>query len=167
MKKVLLLIVCLIAGISSSFAQERGDMGIGMNLNYGSETSVGLGAKFQYNVTDNIRVEPEFNYYFKHDYTTFWDLGVNVQYLFQVAEDVVIYPLAGLGYAHADVELEMDLGEYGTVEASGSGGDVQFKFGAGAEYRLTDTFKVVVEPKFQLVDGRNQFVFSAGVVYNF
>ena len=172
MKKLLLLIVCLVAGITSSFGQEKGDMGVGMNLNYGSEFSIGLGAKYQYNVTDNIRLEPEFNYYFKHDGATVWDMGLNVQYLFHVADDVVVYPLAGLGYAHVKCDYSVTLEDYEgnsqTLESgSASDGEIQFKFGAGAEYRLTDTFKIVVEPKFQLIDNFNQFVLTAGVVYNF
>ena len=101
MKKLTLLIVCLIAGMATAAAQSQGDKALGLNLNYASETSFGLGGKFQYNLTNHVRIEPEFNYYFKHDHVSFWDLGVNFHYLFPVAADVAIYPAVGLGYANA------------------------------------------------------------------
>lgn len=91
MKKLTLLIVCLIAGMATAAAQSQGDKALGLNLNYASETSFGLGGKFQYNLTNHVRIEPEFNYYFKHDHVSFWDLGVNFHYLFPVAADVAIY----------------------------------------------------------------------------
>lgn len=36
------------------------------NLSYGTEIeSVGIGLKYQYNITDQIRIEPSMNYFFK------------------------------------------------------------------------------------------------------
>ena len=43
MKKLTLLIVCLIAGMATAAAQSQGDKALGLNLNYASETSFGLG----------------------------------------------------------------------------------------------------------------------------
>ena len=39
MKKLTLLIVCLIAGMATAAAQSQGDKALGLNLNYASETS--------------------------------------------------------------------------------------------------------------------------------
>lgn len=37
MKKLTLLIVCLIAGMATAAAQSQGDKALGLNLNYASE----------------------------------------------------------------------------------------------------------------------------------
>ena len=152
MKKLTLLIVCLIAGMATAAAQSQGDKALGLNLNYASETSFGLGGKFQYNLTNHVRIEPEFNYYFKHDHVSFWDLGVNFHYLFPVAADVAIYPAVGLGYANAKAHFD---------EYSASDGKFQAKFGVGADFKLD------IEPKYQLVDGFDQFIINVGLAYCF
>lgn len=47
------------------FAQQ-GKQAIGGNLSYGTEIeSVGIGLKYQYNITDQIRIEPSMNYFLK------------------------------------------------------------------------------------------------------
>lgn len=158
MKKIALFLVCLVVGISTSFAQRAGDSSIGVNLNYASETSFGIGARYQYNFTDNIRVEPEFNYYFKHDYCSFWDLGANMSYLFPVASDVTLYPLVGFGYMHGKAEVD---------GYSSSDGSFQAKLGAGVEFQLLPTTKLIIEPKYQFNDFENQFIITAGIAYCF
>ena len=159
MKKIALLLVCLIAGITTSFAQRAGDSSVGLNLNYASETSFGIGGRYQYNVTDNIRVEPEFNYYFKHDYCSYWDLGANFSYLFPIASDVVVYPLAGVGYLHAKADLDDNY--------KANDGSYQIKLGAGVEFKLLPTTKLIIEPKCQFNDFKNQFIITAGIAYCF
>ena len=44
----------------------KGKQAIGGNLSYGTEIeSVGIGLKYQYNITDQIRIEPSMNYFLK------------------------------------------------------------------------------------------------------
>lgn len=159
MKKITLLLVCLLLGITTSFAQKAGDSSIGLNLNYASETSFGIGARYQYNFTNNIRIEPEFNYYFKHDYCSFWDLGANVSYLFNIASDVVVYPLAGVGYMHGKV--------HGLGDENYTDGSFQAKIGGGIEFKILPTTKIIIEPKYQFNDFDNQFIITAGIAYCF
>ena len=160
MKKLALFLICLAVGITTSFAQRAGDSSLGLNLNYASETSFGLGARYQYNLTDNVRIEPEFNYYFKHDYCSYWDLGANVSYLFSVASDVTIYPLVGLGYMHGKFQPGGEVPDY-------SDGSFQAKIGAGVEFKLLPTTKLIIEPKYQFNDFENQFIITAGIAYCF
>ena len=69
MKKWLLMVVAAVFCAWNVQAQtEKGAMAAGVNLTVGfgdSYTNVGLGAKYQYNIIDNLRLEPNFNYYFK------------------------------------------------------------------------------------------------------
>lgn len=148
------------AAISTSFAQRAGDKSIGLNLNYASETSFGIGTRFQFNLTDNIRLEPEFNYHFKHHYISFWDLGANISYLLPVASDVTVYPLAGIGYMNAGVHADGTSDKY-------DDGSFQAKLGAGAEFKLLPNAKLIIEPKYQFNDYKNQFIFTAGIAYCF
>lgn len=79
-----------------AFAQ-KGEKAVGVNLNFGTTAStVGLGAKFQYGITDAIRIEPSLTYYFGN--TGMFDVAVNAHYLFNVAPKINVYPLAGLGF---------------------------------------------------------------------
>lgn len=156
MKKFLVLLVCLMASFTTTFAQSKGDASVGLNLNYAGETSFGMGTRFQYNITDNIRLEPEFNYYFKHDHLSAWDLGANIAYLFPIADDVVIYPMAGAGYMGIK------------PEGFDSDGCFQAKFGAGIEFKILPTTKIIIEPKYQIIDDiDDQFVITAGISYCF
>lgn len=64
------------------FAQQ-GKQAIGGNLSYGTEIeSVGIGLKYQYNITDQIRIEPSMNYFFKNDGLSMFDINANIHYLF-------------------------------------------------------------------------------------
>lgn len=89
----------LVASVCSAMAQ-KGDMAGGVQLNYGTQGGVGIGAKFQYGITNAIRIEPSVNYYLGGSASEgIIDANVNVHYLFGVAPKVNVYPLIGLGYA--------------------------------------------------------------------
>lgn len=82
--------------LSSTYAQ-KGRQAIGFGLSYGTEIeSAGLGIKYQYNITNPLRIEPSFNYFFENDNVSMLDLNVNFHYLCPVAQSVKLYPLFGL-----------------------------------------------------------------------
>lgn len=162
MKKILVFLVCLCACVATSYAQ-KGESALGFNVNYGNDTNVGLGVKYRYNLSDHIRIEPAFNYYFKHDYVSMWDLNANFHYLCPVAENITVYPLAGLGYANATAHLK-DLGE-GWENVSD--GKITVNLGAGADFQVSSSVKLNLELKYQIVDNYNQLVLSAGVIFAF
>ena len=87
MKKILVLLICLCAFATTSFAQ-KGESALGANLNFSDERNIGIGVKYRYSFTDNWRIEPVFNYYFKHDYVSMWDLGANMHYVIPVASKI-------------------------------------------------------------------------------
>lgn len=93
-----------LVGLCAS-AQEKGDMAAGLNLgvapfvgNGVSTTNFGLGAKFQYNVSDPVRVEADLDYWFKSQGTGVLDASVNIHYLFKLADKLTFYPVFGIGY---------------------------------------------------------------------
>ena len=161
MKKILVFLVAVIACCTVSQAQQ-GQSAVGVYLNYGNETNVGLGLKYRYSFNDNWRIEPAFDYYFKHDYVSFWDLGANVHYVFHPTEVVHIYPLAGLHYANATAHMkDVALGD------NVSDGKFGINLGAGVDFKVAAALTVGIEAKYQIVNDFNQLVVSAGITYCF
>ena len=184
MKKWLLMVVAAVFCAWNVQAQtEKGAMAAGVNLTVGfgdSYTNVGLGAKYQYNIIDNLRLEPNFNYYFKKDYLSMWDLSVNVHYLFTLYEGLNFYPLAGIGVAGGKAHygsaaddwygeglgglIEDVLDEY---EVDDTLTNFIFNIGAGLEYMITDNISVNLEYKYRVCADLNRSLLSFGVAYHF
>ena len=76
---------------ASSFAQQ-GKTSVGIHGNYmiDSPNNVGIGANIGYELIDNLRGVAEFNYFFKKDYVSYWNLEANVEYLFHLADNKLI-----------------------------------------------------------------------------
>ena len=96
MKKIFIFLGLMFVMLSGTYAQ-KGRQAIGFGLSYGTEIeSAGLGIKYQYNITNPLRIEPSFNYFFENDNVSMLDLNVNFHYLCPVAQSVKLYPLFGL-----------------------------------------------------------------------
>ncbi len=161
LRNMVAIAICL-AATTTAGAQEKGDMAVGGNLVLGtgnSYTNIGIGAKFQYNVTQPIRLEGSFTYFLEKDYVSMWDLGVNGHWLFAVAENKFnVYPLAGLGIMGIAVD-------HGFGSASSS--EVCFNFGGGIDYSLTEKLVLNAEAKYKVVENWNRLVLSVGLAYRF
>jgi outer membrane protein X len=107
-RKVAIVAIALVTMSVAGGAQEKGDMAAGGNLVLGSGdsfTNYGIGAKFQYNVTDPLRLEGAFTYFLKKDYVTMWDLSVNGHWLFPVGNSASYFAFnlgGGLDYKLTD-----------------------------------------------------------------
>lgn len=170
MKRFFIIALVAFIGMSVQAQSVKGDMAAGVNVAYGTKdgfSNFGIGAKFQYNLSDAIRIEPSATYFFKKDYTKMWDANVNIHYLFNVAEKFTVYPLAGVSLVGVKAEVDHDFGvmDFGEVSAS------ETKFGAnlggGAQYWLTESFALNFEVKYQLVSDFDRPVFSLGGVVKF
>lgn len=170
MKRFFIIALVAFIGMSVQAQNVKGDMAAGVNVAYGTKdgfSNFGIGAKFQYNLSDAIRIEPSATYFFKKDYTKMWDANVNIHYLFNVAEKFTVYPLAGVSLVGVKAEVDLDFGvmDFGEVSAS------ETKFGAnlggGAQYWLTESFALNFEVKYQLVSDFDRPVFSLGGVVKF
>jgi outer membrane protein X len=173
--------IAVIAAVAISFsavAQQQGDMAAGgfLAIGMGDEvTNVGIGGKFQYNVTDPIRLEGSLNFFFpkKYDFgfveskLSFWDLSVNAHYLFPATDQITVYPLAGLGIQGWKFKAEADLGGWGSYGGSDSGSDVCFNLGGGIDFKLSDQLSFNGELKYKISGDWNRFIISAGLAYKF
>jgi outer membrane protein X len=134
-------------------AQEKGNMAVGGNLVLFS----GVGAKFQYNLTNPLRLfnvakplrlEGSFTYFPDNNFSS-WDLSANGHWLFTVADKITVYPLAGLGILN------------------GSGySDFFVNIGGGVDYTLTDKLILNAELKYK-ISNWDDWQVSAGLAYRF
>ena len=162
MKKLLLLVCAAVMSLSAS--AQAGDKALGAQLVFGSKTnSIGLGVKGQYYFTDQIRGEASFDYFFKNQGISMWDINANVHYLFDVADKFKVYPLAGLGYTNWSYKYE----SAGAPVVEGSDGRLAVNLGGGVEYELTKNLNVNAEAKYQIISNYNQLVLGVGVAYKF
>lgn len=162
MKK--LFVICLMAFIGLGVsAQSKGEMAAGLNLAYGTSDGInnlGIGAKFQYNFTDALRIEPSANYFFRNNFISLWEANVNAHWIFKFVDDKLgVYPIAGvtvLGYKASYLG-------YSTPTYTRFGANV----GAGAQYWITDHIGVNADIKYSIVADIDRPVFAVGAVYKF
>jgi len=146
-------------------AQEKGDMAAGAHLVLAtgnslgnSYTNFGIGTKFQYNIFKPVRLEGLFSYFPEKDFVSMWDVSANGHYLIPVADQVMVYPLGGMGI-------------FGTKTDHGSKSyssrDICINLGIGVDYQLNDHLVFYIELKSKIVKDWNRLMLSAGLAYRF
>ena len=156
MKKLVVLFSMMFFIMGSAFAQ-KGIQAAGVHLSYGTEIeSFGIGVKYQYNITDNIRLEPSMNYFFENNGVDMFDLNANAHYLFPMESNIRVYPLAGLTFSSWDAGKGID-----NVTRLG------VNLGGGAEFDIADNLMLNFELKYQFVSDLDQAVFNVGIAYMF
>lgn len=194
MKRILFLATLLIAVVSGVSAQ-KGQSAVGINLGAApclesgvSLTNFEIGAKYQYGITDAIRLEADLSYGLKSKGIDVFEVSANAHYLFNIGEKIKVYPLVGIGYGHigAGLSVESDMDEFlkdlhaaagldKTQEGeakdmdddSSSANKFLFNVGAGAEYALTSKLSVGVELKYQYMSHFSRLPITVGVTYKF
>ncbi len=192
MKKVLLAAGLALAGFAGASAQE-GQTAAGINLGVapclegeGTPTNFGIGAKFQYNVTDPIRVEANLEYWFKAKNISVFDVAANIHYLIPIVDNVRLYPLIGIGYGNihlstpkldiSDIQIPnipgVDIDDIidaykDAVDSSSNNSRFLFNIGCGVEYDLTENLVANFEFKYQYLKDFNRMPFQIGIAYKF
>ena len=153
MKKLFVLMSMMFCIIGSAMAQ-KDIKAIGVHINYGTEIeSFSLGAKYQQNLTNEIRIEPSMNYHFEKGGVDLLDLNLNLHYIVPMASNIRLYPLAGLTFERWD---------FGKVENR-----LGVNIGSGVEFDIADNLMKNIELKYKLVKDLYQAVFTVGVAYMF
>lgn len=187
MKKALFFI-CALAMSFATYAQQ-GQKAVGLNLGYTPSlekglkiNNLGLAAKFQYGITDNLRSELVLGYDFKNKGVGLFSAAANVHYLFSVGEKLKVYPIAGVGYARLlfggwgeNLSDEEDYARnWGRGDDDDEGEDYsgsQNKFlvnaGLGAEYPINDKLSISAEVKYQYIKHFSRLPIALGVSYKF
>ncbi|WP_311441007.1 outer membrane beta-barrel protein [Hoylesella buccalis] len=169
-----LFLTAVIALLSIGAYAQKGQTYLGGQLAYPTEIeSLGIGVKGGYGITDAIRAQATFDYFLKKNNVSWWDLNLDVHYLFPLGNNIKVYPLAGLTYLRGSVD-----GFTQTVNTpdgnitvgnneSYSDGNLGLNLGGGFQYDLTDKLVLNAEVKFQIIKNTNQGVISAGLAYKF
>ena len=187
MKKQFIALCMALVGLCAS-AQEKGDMAAGLNLgvapfvgNGVSTTNFGLGAKFQYNVSDPVRLEADIDYWFKSQGMGVFDISANAHYLFKLSDKFNLYPVVGIGYGRIigggsgdddydyPYKIRTRAGHDDDDYEEGNSGVNRFLFnvGIGAEYAVTDKISVGAEFKYQFMKDFGRLPITIGVTYKF
>lgn len=172
MKKLLFLAGLLFTLVGSSYAQ-KGRQAIGFGMSYGTEIeSVGIGIKYQYNITNPIRLEPSLNYFFENDNVSMLDLNMNFHYLCPVGRSVKLYPLVGLTFANwmfdfGDINIDWDDHHVDIDDDHHNECRVGMNIGGGVDFALASSWKMNFEFRYQLVSDFDQAVFNLGFAYSF
>lgn len=169
-----LFLTAVIALLSIGAYAQKGQTYLGGQLAYPTEIeSLGIGVKGGYGITDAIRAQATFDYFLKKNNVSWWDLNLDVHYLFPLGNNIKVYPLAGLTYLRGSVDgvtqtVDTPAGSVtvGSNE-SYSDGNLGLNLGGGFQYDLTDKLVLNAEVKFQIIKNTNQGVISAGLAYKF
>lgn len=158
--KKFLLTICIAAFAAFGAMAQKGQNGVGINLGVAPVVesgwdvcNFGLGIKYQYNITDPIRLEADFNYYFSDKSTSFLDITANVQYLFHINSRFNLYPTVGLGW--------------GNIHQNHNYSRFVFQIGVGAEYQIARNFSADFEFKYQYVKDFQRLPIQIGFNYKF
>ncbi len=168
MKKISLLIAAfsLLFVTQNTQAQTaKGDMRLGAQLGYGTEIeSLGIGARFDYAITDQILLAPDLMYFFGKsqdgvDFSWF-DINLNGNYVFEMSNpDIIPYVLAGLNIAFFSVDFE----GISIFPGGGSSTNIGLNLGGGVDF-VVSTFFVFGELRYVL-SSSDQLVISGGVKF--
>lgn len=169
-----LFLTAVIALLSIGAYAQKGQTYLGGQLAYPTDlASLGIGVKGGYGITDAIRAQATFDYFLKKNNVSWWDLNLDVHYLFPLGNNIKVYPLAGLTYLRGSVDgfTQTVNTPDGTVTVgsneSYSDGNLGLNLGGGFQYDLTDKLVLNAEVKFQIIKNTNQGVISAGLAYKF
>ena len=164
MKKYLFVAIVAISTLLNAHADESGDVTIAPQIAFATKhTTAGIGVQAQYYALDNLRVAPEFIFYFKNDNITAYNGNLNVHYLIPKGTALNIYPLAGFSYARYKINLIDDEGEKYDEKHDRIG----LNIGAGAEYQIQEMLHLFAEERFQIMKDFNQSVTVVGVRLSF
>jgi len=171
LKRVAIVVIAALTMSLPAAAQKKGDMAAGLNVLFGTTkgySNLGLGAKFRYNVTNPIRLSAEFDYFLKKDFVNFWDVSVYGNYLFPIADKLVVYPSIGLGVVGEKYNLGIPEEEIFGIKIGGSASENKFaaSIGGGADYAITPNIALNFELRVKTITN-GWFNILVGASYKF
>lgn len=162
MKKILLAAVASLLCIPAVSAASKGDMGVGVNLGVApciekdaNITNFILGLKYQYRVTNLIRLQADVDFGFKDKGVSSFNAMANAHFLIPCAKNFSLYPLVGLGYGSIRNDYSVTQDKFA------------FNIGIGAEYDIAANWAANFEFKYQYMKNFSRLPVLVGVTYKF
>ena len=173
--------MCVALLSMSALAQEKGDFAVGLRVGptiskidldgldiNESVTRWGAGAFAQYNISDHFRFDLEGIYHPKKDHVSDFQLGFDIQYLFNVSDGIKVYPLLGYALAFQNTEeYTMTSGRGSISHDSESTADGGIQLGAGVQFDLGGNYFISGEYRFQPGIFGDSHVVMASIGYRF
>ncbi len=152
-----LMMATLLALTMLMASAKVGDMSLGVQFNYASKNSMfGLGLNYEIEVLRNVRVEPEFIYFFENKHLSDYNVNLNLHYMIPTSSAATIYPLAGFSFvSFKDHEFNTTTNRCGA------------NVGLGFEYSINTNFTFYTEQRFHIIKDWNEGVTSLGLRYRF
>ena len=153
----------------------------GVMVGYTTEMEAfGIGGRLMYGINDEMRLDLNDSYYFKSGFSYLDEINLNFQYLFNIADNMHIYPLAGLamlfyklkgGSVSIPDEYKQMAAQAGVSIPSTSNSDNFFggNIGAGFQYAFNDKLAINAEGKVQFYfkeGAKSTFTINAGIIYH-
>jgi len=158
---------------------------IGGKLSYGSEIeSLGIGAKAMYEISENISLSGELNYFFGSNTTAsnsfmgqnigssevdtnLITLNTDLHYNFDIPNlnELNLYGIGGLNFSFYGTEVTSDNSFTGSTSTDNNETFIGLNLGFGGSYPISNNLDLISELKY-IISDLDQIVFSAGIVYS-
>ena len=188
MKKLVFIMVCLVAFAIGGFAQsklsgEKGISSIGVIAGYAIDSkSLTIGADYRYNIMDKVRLAPSALYVLENDYVSSFYANADVHYLARITKNATIYPIGGLGLSFVKFDGYFDIDGHEGIPGYGYGYGgfynslksetkirIGLNLGFGGEIRMTKDIIIGAEFRYNLTTERvyDQAMLLARAAYYF
>ena len=174
MKKLVFIMVCLVAFAIGGFAQsklsgEKGISSVGIIGGHAIRSKAPtIGVDYRYNIMDKVRLAPSVMYVFENDFANTFYANADAHYLARITDKATLYPLAGIGFSYWKWDSIIDDLEdlFGKSENKLR---VGLNLGFGGEIRVTQDIIVGAEFRYNLTTERvyDQAMLLARVAYYF
>ena len=156
--KKLFFVICMMLMSVATFAQQGTcTAGAHASLLLQDNKNVGIGVLVGYEVIDNVRGVAEFDYYFKKDLVSSWEVDLNAEYLFRIAGgQFTVYPLVGINLFGSKIDIP-------DVDGKSKLG---MNIGGGVEFKLMPSLALKCEYNYK-TQGDGASFLKAGVVIPF
>ena len=148
------------------FAQ-KGEKSIGLRGGYDVDNgNFGAGIQLNYNLTNHLRVAPNFNYFFEKDGFTTYDANIDFQYLIPITQRLKLYPIVGASMIHGKTETSITIdGSKKTVTNK----DTEFgaNLGAGVQFDFCKRWFVHADYTYKWMSNLDRSNVALGVGWKF
>ena len=172
MRAIILILVLAIGTLTSSaqFSHDLGDPAewtIGAQIVYGTEVKMpGVGIHFKTQYLDSWRTGVSGNYYFKKDGVNCYDVNLEGNYIFDLSDNVRLYPLAGgrIAFWHAD---DVNVSGWSFERDDKTHYEIGCNLGGGIDYLVGEHWLLNAEIKYQIIKNADQVQLLIGAGYRF
>lgn len=168
MKKIILVAIVFITGLSVAKSQDQGDIKVNGGLAFGTEAGydgggIGLNIGAEYFISDIISAAPSYTYFFEDSEgpfsARFSAINLDGRYYF-LTDEIQVYGLLGLSILSINIKGPVFFGQDISVSDSETGLNV----GGGILYPIDDKLGLNGQIKYQ-TPGDGQLVLNLGISY--